>query len=102
MNLVKEIQKRSRIQPGMLVNCRWSTNTAEFSKKLALVVGLSPGCKFDRDYPEAEEHLFYSELEVEVSNHLQVVRESFQGQAVLFDALSRALGEGFVVPLDVD
>ena len=57
--LLKSIQKRSRIQPGMLVNCRWSTHTAEFTKKLALVIGLSPGCKFDRDYPEAEEHLFY-------------------------------------------
>ena len=57
--LLKSIQKRSRIQPGMLVNCRWSTDTAEFTKKLALVVEISPGCKFDRDYEGAEEHLFY-------------------------------------------
>ena len=40
----------------MLVN---SVNPSNGIKKLALVVGLSPGCKFDRDYEEAEEHIFY-------------------------------------------
>jgi len=54
--LVESIQKRSRIQPGMLVN---SINPGNGIKKLALVVELSPGCKFDRDYQEAEEHIFY-------------------------------------------
>ena len=54
--LVESIQKRSRIQPGMLVN---SVNPGNGIKKLALVVELSPGCKFDRDYEEAEEHIFY-------------------------------------------
>ena len=54
--LVESIQKRSRIQPGMLVN---SVNPGNGIKKLALVVELSPGCKFDRDYQEAEEHIFY-------------------------------------------
>ena len=54
--LLKSIQKRSRIQPGMLVN---SVNPGNGIKKLALVVELSPGCKFDRDYEEAEEHIFY-------------------------------------------
>ena len=54
--LLKSIQKRCRIQPGMLVN---SINPGSGIKKPALVVGLSPGCKFDRDYEEAEEHIFY-------------------------------------------
>lgn len=53
--LVKSIQKRCKIQPGMLVN---STAGSEVGK-LALVVGLSPSCKFDRDYEGAEEHIFY-------------------------------------------
>ena len=51
--LLKSIQKRCRIQPGMLVRSNADIN------KLALVVGLSPSCKFDRDYEEAEEHIFY-------------------------------------------
>ena len=54
--LVESIQKRCKIQPGMLVN---SVNPGNGIKKLALVVELSPGCKFDRDYEEAEEHIFY-------------------------------------------
>ena len=53
--MLKEIQKRCPIQPGMLV---LSTAGSEINK-LALVVGLSPSCKFDRDYEEAEEHIFY-------------------------------------------
>jgi hypothetical protein len=53
--LLKSIQKRCRIQPGMLVR---STAGSEINK-LALVVGLSPACEFDRDYEEAEEHIFY-------------------------------------------
>jgi len=54
--LVESIQKRCKIQPGMLVN---SVNPTNGIKKLALVVELSPGCKFDRDYEEAEDHIFY-------------------------------------------
>ena len=54
--LIKSIQKRWRIQPGMLGN---SVNPSNGIKILALVVGLSPGWKFDRDYEEAEEHIFY-------------------------------------------
>ena len=54
--LVESIQKRCKIQPGMLVN---SVNPSNGIKKLALVVELSPGCKFDRDYEEAEDHIFY-------------------------------------------
>ena len=53
--LLKSIQKRCRIQPGMLVR---SSGGAEINK-LALVVGLSPSCKFDRDYEGSEEHVFY-------------------------------------------
>ena len=53
--LAKEIQKRCRIQPGMLVKSSGGTGVV----KLALVVGLSPGCKFDRDYRGSEEHVFY-------------------------------------------
>jgi len=53
--LLKSIQKRCPIQPGMLV-----LSTAGFEiNKLALVVGLSPSCKFDRDYEGAEDHIFY-------------------------------------------
>jgi len=55
MSLVKEIQKRCHIQPGMLVR---SSGGSEINK-LALVVGLSPSCKFDRDYEGAEDHIFY-------------------------------------------
>lgn len=53
--LLKSIQKRSRIQPGMLVKLRVGAPV----NKLALVVGLSPGCKFSQDYEGAEEHVFY-------------------------------------------
>jgi len=53
--LVEAIRKRCKIQPGMLVK-----STAGFEiNKLALVVGLSPSCKFDRDYEGAEDHIFY-------------------------------------------
>ena len=55
MNLAKEIQKRCKIQPGMLVTSTAGTTV----HKVALVIGLSPGCKFDRDYEGAEEHIFY-------------------------------------------
>ena len=51
--LAKEIQKRSRIQPGMLVKSSGGSPVS----KVALVVGLSAGCKFDRDYQGAEEHV---------------------------------------------
>ena len=54
--LAKEIQKRSRIQPGMLVKSSGGSPVS----KVALVVGLSAGCKFDRDYQGAEEHVFYN------------------------------------------
>jgi len=53
--LLKSIQKRCRIQPGMLILSR----SDSAPNKLALVVGLSPGCKFDRDYEGAEDHIFY-------------------------------------------
>ena len=53
--LAKEIQKRSSIQPGMLVKSSGGSPVS----KIALVVGLSAGCKFDRDYQGAEEHVFY-------------------------------------------
>jgi hypothetical protein len=57
--LAQSIQKRCRIQPGMLVSVPWSTDTERWVKKSALVIGLSPGCKFDRDYEGAEDHIFY-------------------------------------------
>jgi hypothetical protein len=53
--LAQSIQKRCKIQPGMLVRSTAGTEV----NKVALVVGLSPGCKFDRDYEGAEEHIFY-------------------------------------------
>jgi hypothetical protein len=53
--LVKSIQKRCKIQPGMLVNSTAGTEVG----KVALVLGLSPACSFDRDYEGAEEHIFY-------------------------------------------
>ena len=53
--LVKSIRKRCKIQPGMLVN---STAGTEVSR-VALVLGLSPACEFDRDYEGAEDHIFY-------------------------------------------
>ena len=55
MSLVKEIQKRCRIQPGMLVK----SSVGSAVDKLALVVKVSPACSFDRDYEGAEEHIFY-------------------------------------------
>ena len=53
--LAQSIQKRCKIQPGMLVKSTAGTTVS----KIALVVGLSPGCKFDRDYEGAEDHIFY-------------------------------------------
>jgi hypothetical protein len=53
--LLKKIQSRCRIKPGMLVN----SNAATEVNVIALVIGLSPSCKFDRDYEDADEHLFY-------------------------------------------
>ena len=53
--LAQSIQKRCKIQPGMLIKSTAGTTVS----KIALVVGLSPGCKFDRDYEGAEEHIFY-------------------------------------------
>ena len=53
--LHKSIQSRCRIQPGMLVKSSGGSPVS----KIALVVGLSAGCKFDRDYQGAEEHVFY-------------------------------------------
>ena len=53
--LAQSIQKRCKIQPGMLVRSTAGTTV----NKVALVVGLSPGCKFDRDYEGAEDHIFY-------------------------------------------
>ena len=53
--LHKSIQKRCRIQPGMLVK----SSHADVIDKLALVVKVSPACSFDRDYEGAEEHIFY-------------------------------------------
>jgi hypothetical protein len=53
--LAQSIQKRCKIQPGMLVKSTAGTTVS----KVALVVGLSPGCKFDRDYEGAEDHIFY-------------------------------------------
>ena len=53
--LVESIQKRCRIQPGMLVKSSAGTTV----DKLALVVSVSPACSFDRDYEGAEEHIFY-------------------------------------------
>ena len=53
--LHKSIQKRCRIQPGMLVKSTAGTTV----EKLALVVSVSPACSFDHDYEGAEEHIFY-------------------------------------------
>ena len=53
--LAQSIQKRCKIQPGMLVR----STAGPTVNKVALVVGLSPGCKFDRDYEGAEDHIFY-------------------------------------------
>ena len=53
--LHESIQKRCRIQPGMLVKSSAGTTV----DKLALVVSVSPACSFDRDYEGAEEHIFY-------------------------------------------
>ena len=56
--LIKEIQKRCRIQPGMLVTANVGNDERQPSVT-ALVVGLSPSCRFEQDYPDADEHLFY-------------------------------------------
>ena len=53
--LAQSIQKRCKLQPGMLVRSTAGTTV----NKVALVVGLSPGCKFDRDYEGAADHIFY-------------------------------------------
>ena len=53
--LLKSIQKRCRIQPGMIVK----SNHDVLGDLLALVVEVSPACSFDRDYEGAEEHIFY-------------------------------------------
>ncbi len=54
--LLKKIQKRCPIQPGMLVNI---INGSSQPMVLALVHRLSPMCSFDADYPDAEDHIFY-------------------------------------------
>ena len=54
--LHKSIQKRCRIQPGMLVKSSAGTTV---DKLAFLVVSVSPACSFDRDYEGAEEHIFY-------------------------------------------
>lgn len=54
----QEIQKRCRIQPGMLIRANVGNDERQPSVT-ALVVGLSPSCRFEQDYPEAEEHIFY-------------------------------------------
>ena len=53
--LLKSIQNRCRIQPGMLVKSSGGSPVI----KIALVIGLSAGCKFSQDYEGAEEHIFY-------------------------------------------
>ena len=53
--LHESIQKRCRIQPGMLVK----SSHDDVIGKLALVTKVSPACSFDRDYEGAEEHIFY-------------------------------------------
>ena len=59
--LLKSIQNRCRIQPGMLIRSRPEGfgENAPHGGKGALVTKVSPGCKFDRDYEGAEEHIFY-------------------------------------------
>ena len=55
--LVKSIQKRSKIQPGDLVV---SPAAAEHGiPKVAVVMEVSPACEFDRDYEGAEGDIFY-------------------------------------------
>ena len=53
--LLKKIQNRCRIKPGMLVNSNAGTEV----NVIALVTALSPSCEFEQDYEEAEEHIFY-------------------------------------------
>ena len=53
--LAQSIQKRCKIQPGMLVRSTAGTTVS----KVALVVRLSPACEFDRDYEGAEGDIFY-------------------------------------------
>ena len=55
--MLKEIQKRCPIQPGMLVKV--PMNPSDRPTVLALVHRPSPMCNFDEDYPGAEEHIFY-------------------------------------------
>jgi len=55
--LLKSIQKRCRIQPGDLVMSPMAAQSG--TPKMALVVGLSPSCRFERDYEGAEDHIFY-------------------------------------------
>ena len=47
--LLRSIQKRCRIQPGMLIR----------SRPEGFGENAPHGCKFDRDYEGAEEHIFY-------------------------------------------
>ena len=58
MSVTKEIQKRCPIQPGMLIKANVGQDERQ-SMVTALVYRLSPMCKFDEDYPGAEEHIFY-------------------------------------------
>ena len=56
--LTQSIQQRCKIQPGdLVVSPAGGENGVP---KLALVMGLSPSCKFDRDYEGAEDHIFYA------------------------------------------
>ena len=61
--LAQSIQKRCKIQPGNLVKSSLGTEIT----KVALVLGMSPACEFDRDYEEAEEHIFYRCLPIDGS-----------------------------------
>ena len=54
----REIQKRCHVQPGMLVK----SNVGRDERQpwvTALVVKLSPQCRFTEDYPEAANHIIY-------------------------------------------
>ena len=53
--LRQSIQERCRIQPGMLVK----SSVDDRVSKTALVIKISPGCTFGKDYEGAEEHIFY-------------------------------------------
>jgi hypothetical protein len=56
--LAREIQKRCNVQPGMLIECNVGRDERQ-PWVTALVVGLSPQCRFDEDYPEAAHHIIY-------------------------------------------